>query len=137
MASVSPSLVKYGVAARLRPAVLHRSVHSVARDLASKLKRARTSDIVVPDGDEGAYVRLLERLSVASSLMSDALRDFEKELPERPKDRVHPAIRDLIVSSVQAASLLNRTLGRSRSSASVHVSAVAEEISSQKDVSFY
>lgn len=136
-ASESPSLARYAVSARLRPAALQRAVIAVSRDLGAKVRLARSSDLSVPDGEETPYERLLLKLAAASDSIEEALRDFGRELPSRPGDNAHPVIRDLIVSSARAAAHLNRTLGRSRSSASVHISAVTEEISSKRDVSFY
>lgn len=136
-ASESPSLARYAVAARLRPAVLQRAVVAISRDLGQKVQIARSSDLSVPDGDEKPYEKLLRRLAAASDSIEEALRDFGRELPDRPGDDAPAIVRALILSSARAAAQLNRTLGRSRSSASVHVAAVADEISSNKDVSFY
>lgn len=133
---VSPDLIQYGLAARLRPADLQRAVHGVARDLSSKLAFARTSDLVVPDGTEEAYGLLVSRLADASDLVTRALDDFGKSLP-RNSGKPHPVIRDLILSAVGGAAVLNRLAGKGRATASVHISTVRDEIMSEKDVSFY
>jgi len=134
--SVSPDLVQYGLAARLRPADLQRAVHGVSRDLASKLAFARASDLVVPDGTEEAYGLLVSRLADASDLVARALEDFGRSVP-RGAGKPHPVIRDLILSAAGGAAVLNRLAGKGRATASVHVSAVRDEIMSEKDVSFY
>lgn len=134
--AVSPDLVKYGLVARLRPADLRRAVHGVSQDLASKIAFARSSDLVVPDGTEEAYGRLVSRLAAAADLVSSALEEFGSSLPRSPS-RPHPVIRDLILSASSAASLFNRLVGVGRARASVHVSAVRDEISSGKEISFY
>ncbi len=134
--AVSPDLVKYGLVSRLRPADLRRAVHGVSRDLVSKLAFARASDLVVPDGTEEAYGLLVSRLAAVSDLVSAALEDFGSSLP-RTALKPHPVIRDLILSASSAASLFNRLVGAGRAKASVHVSAVRDEIVSGKDVSFY
>lgn len=134
--AVSPDLVKYGLVARLRPADLQRAVHGVSRDLASKIAFARSSDLVVPDGTEEAYGRLVARLAAAADLVSEALEDFGSSLP-RTAPKPHPVIRDLILSATSAASLFNRLVGGGRARASVHVSAVRDEIASGKEISFY
>lgn len=134
--AVAPDLVRYGLAARLRPADLQRAVHGVSRDLASKLSFARASDLVVPDGTEEAYGLLVSRLADASDLVARALDDFGRSVP-RSAGKPHPVIRDLILSAAGGAAVLNRLAGKGRATASVHVSAVRDEIMSEKDVSFY
>ncbi len=134
--AVAPDLVQYGLAARLRPGDLQRAVHGVARDLSSKLTLARASDLVVPDGTEEAYGLLMSRLADASDLVSRALDEFSRSVP-RSSSKPHPVVRDLILSAAGGASVLNRLVGRGRATASTHVSAVRDEIVSDKSVSFY
>ncbi len=136
LASVSPDLVQYGVVARLRPAELQRVVLSVARDLQSKVSYARSSDLVVPDGTEDAYRALVLKLGTACDIVAEAIDEFGKSVP-RSASRPPPSVRDLIFSAARAASHLNRLSGRGRATASVHVAAVQDEITSAKDVSFY
>lgn len=135
-AAVVPELVRYGMVGRLRPADVQRTVHSVTRDLAAKVAFARGAELVVPDGTEEAYGLLVSRLAEASDLVASAIDDFGKSVP-RMSSKPHPVIRDLILSAAGAASALNRLVGRNRAAASVHSSAVHDEIVSNKDVSFY
>ncbi len=135
-ASVSPDLVQYGVLARLRPSELQRAVHSVARDLQSKVSYARSSGLAVPDGTEDAYRALVVKLGTACDLVSEAIDEFGKSIP-RSASRPPPSVRDLILSAARAASYLNRLSGRGRAASSVHIAAVHDEITSAKDVSFY
>lgn len=135
-ASSSPEMARYGLAARLRPEAVRRAVTDISRDLSGRLARAKASGLVVPDGQEDPYLKLLNRLSVASEAIEAALRDFGDSLPSRP-GAASPPTRDLILTSARASAHLNRLLGRRRSAASVHVAAVSDEISSTKDVSFY
>lgn len=134
--AVSPDLVQYGLVAGFRPADVQRVVHGVARDLQAKIAFARSSDLVVPDGTEEAYGRLVSSLTSASEMVSRALEEFGEAVP-RGSAKPHPVIRDIIMSASRAASLLNRLVGKGRTAASVHALAVRDEITSEKTVSFY
>jgi len=134
-AFLSPELSRYGVAARLRPADLRRAVDGASRDLRSLASRARSLDITVPDGTEEAYGRLISGLAEASDTIVRSMEEFGSSVP-RGSHRPPPVVRDLISAAVRAASILGRLAGRGRTLASVHLSAVADEISS-RDVSFY
>lgn len=134
-ASSSPSLAQYGVARRLRPAVLFRAVFAVHRDLQSRLRSVSAAGLIVPDQQEKPYLELLQNLTAVSDALGQALSDFEKALPAGsggPRQ-----VRDLVSAAARASVFLNRLTKGGRSASSVHASAVAAEIASSGDVSFY
>ncbi len=135
-ASSSPSLVQYGVAGRLRPAVLMRAVSAVHRDIQSRLRVVSAAGLTVPDDQEKAYVDLLQNLTAVSEAFGRALSDFEESLPVSPGTGPRH-VRDLVSAAAKASVFLNQLTKRGRTSSSVHAAAVAAEIASSGDVSFY
>ena len=131
----SPSLVQYGVAGRLRPAVLQRAVASVHRDLQAKIRYVRLHGVTVPDGREKPYEDLLAGLAAVSDAFGKVLSDFEKAMPERSEDGPKQ-VRELVIAAAKASVFLNRLTRRGKASSSVHSAAVASEIAGG-DVSFY
>ncbi len=135
-ASSAPSLVRYGVAARLRPAVLLRAVSVVHRDLQSRLRAVRAAGLTVPDSQEKPYAELLQNLTAVSEAFGQALLDFEKSLPDG-SGKGPRQVRDLVSAAARASVFLGRLTGKGRTTSSVHAAAVAADIASSGDVSFY
>jgi hypothetical protein len=113
-----------------------RAVSAVHRDIQSRLRAVSASGFTVPDDQEKAYVDLLQNLTAVSEAFGRALSDFEKSLPESP-GRGPRNVRDLISAAAKASVFLNQLTKRGRTSSSVHAAAVAAEIASSGNVSFY
>lgn len=106
---------RIGLSSRLRPSAVRRALLAVAQDLSAKTKSAADNGLVAPDGVEEAYGRFAERVSVASSLLEEAVRDISSV---RQPDAPHAALRHLMDSVTRASAFLSRLVRGSRSAAS-------------------
>ena len=113
--ATSYRMSRIGLSSRLRPAAVRRALLAVALDLGAKTRSAGDNGLSAPDGVEEAYGRFAERVSVASSVLEEALRDISSV---RQPDSPHVALRQLVDSVTRASAFLGRLVRGSRSAAS-------------------
>ncbi len=126
---------RHGVDARLRPTAVRRALVAIASDLGAKLRSARDNGLDAPDGTEEAYSLFVSRIAEAAVLLSVAVSDADRISPA--PGAAHPALRALMDSAARASSFLDRLVGAKRHAASSGFAATSENITSERDVSFY